>query len=523
MAGHAQYFRAWAALVLGLGLIRLPILAQTVELDSFDQDTVSGAPATGTSWTGNITQQATSIQVGGTAKDENGWVSASLNLDASAMNYLRILAQRDTGNESPAVVVQFNDLYLTQDAGVFSVGSDAFAAGELTWVQVPIDSWGAGFDASQITDWSLGGGATGLTDFRMTFAHLALSSDLLALSGGKIITAGDQTYAAAQSLTGDTTLGNTDGANGTGTAITFDDSLDGAYALTLNTNGVTTLDGAAGGTTPLASLTTDAGGRTEINGGEVTTTGDQSYGDEVHLGADTLLQVLGDGIVQFFQPIQGNDWELTINSPNWGTFGAAHQLAALNKSGSGTFVLSSQSTFTGPTTVNAGTLQLDVDQALSASSSLVLAGGTFDLNQHSLTLSTLAVTADSILDFGGGSGSFTLSSISGSLWNGTLSISNFNPSSNTLRFGTGSDGLNLANLPLFRFVDYGGAIGQIDGLGFVTPSAVPEPGTVALLAGVAVLGATVYRRRRLQQLAATERDADSTAPRCDDTRSSSCC
>jgi hypothetical protein len=49
--------------------------------------------------------------------------------------------------------------------------------------------------------------------------------------------------------------------------------------LTLNSTGTTTLGGLVGGTQSLGSLTTDAGGTTQINGGGVTTTGAQTYND----------------------------------------------------------------------------------------------------------------------------------------------------------------------------------------------------------------------------------------------------
>src|SRR5205823_10492131 len=89
----------------------------------------------------------------------------------------------------------------------------------------------------------------------------------------------------------------------TGTAsgpITLASTVNGAQALTVNTAGVTTFGGAVGGTTALASLTTDAAGSTDLNGGAVTTTGSQTYNDQVLLGADTTLtstdrETVGEG------------------------------------------------------------------------------------------------------------------------------------------------------------------------------------------------------------------------------------
>src|SRR6185295_13563020 len=72
--------------------------------------------------------------------------------------------------------------------------------------------------------------------------------------------------------------------------IDFGGTVDGPRGLIVNTSGTTTFSGAVGTTTALVSLTTDAGaGPTAINGGAVTTTGAQTYNDNVTLGADTTL------------------------------------------------------------------------------------------------------------------------------------------------------------------------------------------------------------------------------------------
>src|SRR5207245_6908782 len=55
------------------------------------------------------------------------------------------------------------------------------------------------------------------------------------------------------------------------------------------TAGNTTFGGAVGGTTAVSSLKTNADGTTRINGGVVTTSGDQTYNDKVTLGADATL------------------------------------------------------------------------------------------------------------------------------------------------------------------------------------------------------------------------------------------
>ena len=80
--------------------------------------------------------------------------------------------------------------------------------------------------------------------------------------------------------------------------------MDGTHALAVNTKGDEVFNGVVGGTTPLASLTTDdpaapageqTGGHASLNpsGGTsspfVHTTGAQDYYDNLVLGANTVL------------------------------------------------------------------------------------------------------------------------------------------------------------------------------------------------------------------------------------------
>src|SRR6185436_6521999 len=86
-----------------------------------------------------------------------------------------------------------------------------------------------------------------------------------------------------QAYDGAVTVGNgvTTTLTSTGDAtITFGNTVGGPGGLTVTTNGMTTFTGAVGGT-PLARLAVNGGGTTQINGGSVTTTGNQTYDDAV--------------------------------------------------------------------------------------------------------------------------------------------------------------------------------------------------------------------------------------------------
>src|SRR5262249_16749273 len=58
--------------------------------------------------------------------------------------------------------------------------------------------------------------------------------------------------------------------------VRFGDTVDGAHALTVRTGGTLTFTGPVGATTPLSSLTATGVEFVEIEGGSVTTTGNQT-------------------------------------------------------------------------------------------------------------------------------------------------------------------------------------------------------------------------------------------------------
>jgi len=143
-------------------------------LSNFAGNAADGAVRASTTWVGQTTQQAGTLVVAGTARDDNGWGATGLSVNAGAMLYLNITAQRDAGNLAPTLFVQFEDLSLRTK--VVSVSTAQFALGAMTVVQVPLTGWTIDFGPSQITGWSLGGGSVGTTDFRMTFDSLALTA-----------------------------------------------------------------------------------------------------------------------------------------------------------------------------------------------------------------------------------------------------------------------------------------------------------------------------------------------------------
>ena len=163
------------------------------------------------------------------------------------------------------------------------------------------------------------------------------------------------------------------GGVATGGTVTFANTLDstgGARTLAVNTgNGTATFSGAVGGTAPLASVTTNAGGTAQINGGAVTTTLAQTYGGAVTLGADATLTSTANGNIAFAGTVNSANATaraLAVDTGGTTTFGGA--VGGTNALSSLTARGAAGMTVNGPITVTGG------------GSSIVLAGATFTNN-----------------------------------------------------------------------------------------------------------------------------------------------
>ncbi len=148
--------------------------AQTLVLDTFGSGGATGAVISGSTWVGQTSQTASTLTVGGTATDVNGWQATDLSLNAGAMRSLVITARRDAGNAASTVFVQFEDVQLR--TYVVSIDTSLFASGTLTSVAVPLTRWTVDFGPTQIVSWSLGGGGVGSATFHMTFDQMAFST-----------------------------------------------------------------------------------------------------------------------------------------------------------------------------------------------------------------------------------------------------------------------------------------------------------------------------------------------------------
>ncbi|KAA0687842.1 filamentous hemagglutinin N-terminal domain-containing protein [Azospirillum brasilense] len=229
-----------------------------------------------------------------------------------------------------------------------------------------------------------------------------------------VTTAGAQSYGGETSLMGTYATGN--GAftvagpatlagaatvNAGSGAVTFNGTVNGAQALTVNGSGATQFNAAVGNTTALASLTTDADGTTSLKA--VTTSGAQTYNDAVTLDgayrAGTVFtaataatlggdsRITGDGGIVFASTLDGGR-ALTLASGSGdillgGAVGGTSRLGALTIDGGGTTTVAGA--------VKAASLATD------ATGITILNGGSVDTTGAQSYADAVTLGADTVL------------------------------------------------------------------------------------------------------------------------------
>lgn len=251
-------------------------------------------------------------------------------------------------------------------------------------------------------------------------------------------------------------------------------------------------DGA--GTLKLSGTASQFRGKTSVRNGRLVVGGNVTYGDNSVLGnATSVVQVADvgtlstnhvalvfDGAYTFSRGICVNPYGASATVGNVSTsravFAAGLLLSntvqfvsssagtnvtlisglvsgpgGLTKTGTGTVVVAAANTYTGLTTVAAGTLRLAAAERLADASGLRLTGGTFDAAGFSETLGALDVDGDAVIDFGTGASQLRFEASAGQTWSGTVTLRNWSGAvygggADRLYVGTASGSLTEAQL-----------------------------------------------------------------------------
>ncbi|MBS0206523.1 MAG: hypothetical protein JSS49_26845, partial [Planctomycetes bacterium] len=266
-----------------------------------------------------------------------------------------------------------NDAMLHAGNDVTLHGSDlSTTVGSVDSIRIDSDGMNvqvlAGHDINLIANAAAPTGA----DIVIEGIQTAISGSITVDSAGSIQLLGNQ-VAGADVLFQDAVMLNGDVTLNAGGNVSFLDSLDGTHALLINASGATSFDGLTGSNATLLSLTTDAAGTTDLNGGTINAT-TVNFQDDVILSADTIIT----GTTATFgksanADATANNRTLLVNGTSTvfqGTIGDTGVLASLTTDAAGTTDLNGG-------TINAATVSFQDDVILSADTVITGTTATF--------------------------------------------------------------------------------------------------------------------------------------------------
>jgi autotransporter-associated beta strand protein len=243
---------------------------------------------------------------------------------------------------------------------------------------------------------TINGGTFGLVTFAQTLGNVTLASGNITSTTGTLTVNTPGSIAVQSGNISAILAGTGNVTKSTAGTVTLSgvNTFTGGVVLnagTLDINGTKALGGATG------NFTLGADGVTFDNTSGATVTmainnPETWNGNFTFAGSNALS--MGTGAITL-----GGNRTVTINASTLtlgGVIGDAGHAYSLTKAGAGTLTLSAANTFTGGTTINAGTLALGVNTALLNTGNLTINGGTFSLVAFAQTLGNVTLVNGSI-------------------------------------------------------------------------------------------------------------------------------
>ncbi|NBV01529.1 MAG: hypothetical protein EBS31_08960, partial [Burkholderiaceae bacterium] len=255
---------------------------------------------------------------------------------------------------------------------------------------------------------STSGGTSVAAGATLDLYNVDVGAEQVTLSGGTLT---DVTSSLAGNivLTADSNIGATNADD----VLTLSGVISGSYGITKVGAGTVVL----GGNNTYTGTTTVSSGTLSVTGSLADVTSvTVASGATYSLGAsDTITALLGAGNVV----LNGNT--LTVDGSVDTTYsGVMSGAGALIKNGAANFTMSGANTYTGGTTINAGTLSLGAHNVLSNTGAVNVSGGTLDIRSFNDTVGTVTLSSGVIT---GSTGQLTSANYNVTNTSGTTIIS----------------------------------------------------------------------------------------------------
>lgn len=361
-----------------------------------------------------------------------------------------------TKTGSGTLILNGNNIYTsttTISSGTLQVGSGA-SSGSLAGNIVNY----ATLIVDRSTDVTFGGAISGSGSLTKRGAGRLILTGISSYLGDTIVGANTGTgviRAAANNAlgTGAVTIGPGGNAATGRLELANNATLPNAIALPMRNNATAAIQNISGNNRLNGTITLNVGGSTALiqsDAGLLTISGVTSGASGARL---VTLAGAGNGAVS-------------------GVISNGSGTVSITKTGAGTWTFNSANTYTGVTTVSAGTVALGAAERLANTSTVTLAGGTFSTGGFSETVGALTMSASSAIDFGAGTSTLTFASAASFTAGTTLTLNNWTSGSDRLFIGASA---TLTPTQLAQITFSGIAAQQL-----ATGEVIPVPAVIPL-------------------------------------------